>query len=362
VPVLDCTGWTESQRRAYIIADNALALQAGWDEALLKGELGDLRDAGFDIAMTGFSDVDLDIMLRPARPGADPDEAPDVPQHPTSKLGDVWLCGGHRVVCGSSTDSAAWDALMAGEEAQAGWTDPPYNVDYQGRAGSLENDSLPDAEFRRFLRASFGLLFAHLSKGSPVYVAHADGKPGESFRSAFREAGFELSGCLIWQKDHFTLSRSDYQWQHEAILYGWKPGVRHRWYGGRKLSTSVDLPGWDIAVQDDGRLAIRVGDTVLVLPPGSEIEELPGSIARIERPRRSEQHPTMKPVALVERMLSASAKSGELVADGFGGSGTTMIAADRLGMRARLLELDPRYVDVIVQRWQDYSGGKAKRA
>ena len=365
VPVVDCTGWSPAQRRAYIIADNKLALNAGWDEELLRLELEDLKAEEFDLDVLGFGADELeDILgaeLDAAANDADPDDAPPVPEEPISRPGDIWICGAHRVVCGSALEITALDALMQGEKADICWIDPPYNVDYQSKlAGKIQNDNMAADEFRQFLQDAFASLYAAMKPGAPIYVAHADGDPSEAFRSTFRAAGFKLSGCLIWRKSQFTLSRSDYQWMHEPILYGWKPGSKHRWYGGRKLTTIMEMGDASPFTQlEDGRWSIRIGDAVMVVSGEASIEEQPGSILFHEKPKRSREHPTMKPVGLVERMLQASARSGDIVLDGFGGSGTTMIAADRLGMSARLMELDPRFVDVIVQRWEAYTGRKA---
>lgn len=363
VPVVDCSGWSTAQRRAYIIADNRLALNAGWDEELLRLELTDLKLENFDLAILGFDDDELDGLLSSAleeSPDADPDDAPAAPENPHSQPGDIWICGPHRVLCGSSLEITAWDQLMAGEKADILWTDPPYNVAYESKAGKIQNDDMSDADFRDFLRGAFTGAWSVLKAGAPAYVAHADGAPGEAFRSCFRESGFKLAGCLIWRKSMFTLSRSDYQWMHEPILYGWKPGAKHRWYGGRKLTTIMERgEGGPISRLEDGRWSITVGDSVLLVAGDATIEESPSSVIFCEKPKRSDEHPTMKPVDLIEKMLKASARSGDIVIDGFGGSGSTLIAADRLGMSARLIELEPKFVDVIVRRWETYTGRKA---
>lgn len=279
VPTLDCSGWSDAQRRAYILADNQLALNAGYDMDLLSAEMKALESDGY------------------------------------SKL-----------------------------------------------AGKIKNDSMSDADFRQFLLDAYSCLFAVMKPGAPIYVAHADTE-GLNFRSTFREAGFKLSGCLIWRKNSLVLGRSDYQWMHEPILYGWKPGSAHRWYGGRKLATVIEHgEGGPITRLDDGRWAIRSGDAVLIVDGEAKLEEVPGSVIYHDKPSRSEQHPTMKPVGLIERMLTASARSGDIVVDAFGGSGSTLIAADRLGMSARLMELDPKFVDVIVRRWEMWSGRRAVHA
>lgn len=369
VPVVDCSGWSDAQRKAYVIADNQLALNAGWDEEILRAELQDLSTDGFDMNLLGF-DEDFLAEILPGeldgeeRPNRDPNDAPPVPVEPVSVPGDVWICGPHRVMCGSSTSMDDWQSLMSGEMADACWTDPPYNVAYESKlAGKIKNDDMSDADFVAFLTEAFTGMFSVMKPGAPIYVAHADGGPGEAFRSAFRAGGFKLSGCLIWRKNRFTLSRSDYQWMHEPILYGWKVGARHRWYGGRKQTTIIELgEGGPITKLEDGRWAIKMGDSTLVVSGEATLEEHPGSIIYNEKPARSELHPTMKPVELIERMLSSSARSGDIVIDAFGGSGSTMIAADRMGMSARLMELDPKFVDVIVRRWEMFTGRRAVHA
>lgn len=358
VPTIDCTGWDASKRRAYVIADNQIALQAGWNLELLRLEIKDLQIEGFDLSLLGFGDELTDILT----PGAeneerDPDAAPDVPKVAHSQLGDTWILGAHRVRCGSSTNPMDWGALMGRELADVAFTDPPYNVAYESKlAGKIKNDDMSDSKFAEFLGDAFGCMFAVMAPGGSIYVAHADTE-GRNFRNAFTSAGFKLSGCLIWRKDSLVLGRSDFQWQHEPILYGWKPGKAHRWFGGRKQTTVQSWGAVDPVSQDaDGRWIIQVGDRILVVDGEAKIEGLEPSVVYEPKPKRSAEHPTMKPVGLVTRFLKNSARAGDLVVDGFGGSGSTLIAADMLGMSARLMELDPRFVDVICQRWANYTG------
>lgn len=319
VPVIELAHLTPAQRRALILADNRIALSGGWDAELLTLELSELKELGVDLNILGFTDEEILVALEPIEPGlTDPDEAPEPPATAISKPGDLWILGKHRVLRGDSTCPADVERLMAGEQADCVWTDPPYNVAYEGAAGKIANDDMDAAGFAAFLAAAFGCAFAALRLGAPAYVAHADTE-GLAFRRAFVEAGFKLSSCLIWRKNSLVLGRSDYQWQHEPVLYGWKPGAAHSWFGGRDKTTVFDVP----------------------------------------RPSRSEQHPTMKPVELIERMLACSTKLGSVVLDLFGGSGSTLIACERLGRAARLVELDARFVDVIVRRWQEYTGRKA---
>lgn len=361
VPVIDCTGWSDAQRRAYVIADNRLAEKgAEWDLEMLKLEIDDLMASGFDFEMTGFSSDDLaGLFALEDVPGneKDPDDCPDAPETPHSKPGDVWVLGPHRVACGDSTDVGVWDKVMQGELADACWCDPPYNVAYNSKlAGSIKNDDMGDSEFLDLLRGMFGAMFSVMKPGAAIYVAHADTE-GLNFRRAFIESGFKLSGCIIWRKDSLVLGRSDYQWMHEPILYGWKPGSAHKWFGGRKQTTIAEYGNTGPVKQAaDGRWVIEIGDTVLVVDGDAKIEESPSSVVFHEKPKRSADHPTMKPVGLIEKQLRFSARPGDIVIDCCGGSGSTMMAAERLGMCARLVELDPKFVDVECQRYFDYTG------
>lgn len=380
VPVVDCTGWSPEQRKAYILADNALALNAGWDYGLLASELQQLDGEGFDLDLIGFDEDELAQLLavgeEPEPNDRDPDDAPPEPEEPVSQPGDVWVCGAHRVCCGSALVLDDWDRLMRGERADAVWTDPPYRVD-QGRknreldkwdggdrsaTGAIDNDKMSPAEFLQFLTDAFASLYAMMKPGAPIYVAHADIE-GTAFRNAFVAGGLHLQSCLVWRKNSMVLGRMDWQSIHEPILYGYKKGSRHRWYGGRKNVSVVELgEGSPFTRMDDGRYQIKVGDSVLVVSADAVVEEHPGTVLYEPKPARSDLHPTQKPVALVERMLKQSARAGDIIADAFGGSGSTLIAADRLGMCARVMELDPRFVDVIVRRWEQYTGRQAVHA
>jgi DNA modification methylase len=320
VPVIDCTGWTEAQRRAYVITDNQLALNAGWDIELLKVEIADLAEGGFELGLLGFDQGFLDGLLAP--PGTegltDPDEAPAVPDEPVSVPGDVWVLGHHRLMCGDSLDLAAVERLMDRVKADVLITDPPYNVAYEGKtkdALKIKNDSMGDADFRQFLRDAFVAADAVMKPGAVFYIWHADSE-GYNFRGAAKDAGWTVRQCLIWQKDSLVMGRQDYHWIHEPCLYGWKDGAGHLWAADRKQTT----------------------------------------VLKFDRPKRNDVHPTMKPVALIEYQLLNNTKGGDVVLDLFGGSGTTMIAAEKQGRVARLMELDPRYCDVIVTRWQEFTG------
>jgi DNA modification methylase len=329
VPVVELGHLSEVQKRAYVIADNQLALQAGWDEELLHLELSDLQDADFDLSLLGFGDDELaDLLagLETTNEGeTEEDEVPATLEQPVSKLGDVWLCGNHRVLCGDATDSNCYAVLMAGHKAHVCFTDPPYNVDYANNAKDklrgtdrpILNDDLGD-EFGSFLQAALAPMLEHCA-GS-FYIAMSSSEL-DTLQSAFRSAGGHFSTFIIWAKNTFTLGRADYQRQYEPILYGWPEGTTRHWCGDRDQ----------------------------------------GDVWNIKKPHKNDLHPTMKPVELVERALRNSSHPGDLVLDPFGGSGTTLIAAEKSGRIARLVELEPKYVDVIVRRWQDWTGKQATR-
>jgi DNA modification methylase len=365
VPCFRLGHLSDEQRRAYVIADNKLALNAGWDEELLKLELGVLRDAGFDLGLTGFDAGEIDALflddenLEGEGLIGDDDLAGSGGAF-CSERGDVWLLGDHRVMCGDSTCLADVEQLAGGRAIDCCWTDPPYNVNYEGTAGKIQNDHMGDSAFREFLRDAFVGAFAVMRAGAPIYIAHSDTE-GFNFRGAYLEAGFKLSGCLVWVKPALVLGRSDYQWRHEPILYGWKEGAAHSWYGGRKKTTVIDAVDVPFVVEPDGgAVQIEAGETTLRIS-GSDlhVEELVGSVIRAEKPKRSAEHPTMKPVGLVLGMLINSSRRGDAVLDLFGGSGTTLIACQKVGRHSRLMEFDPKYCDVIVRRWQLFSGKKA---
>lgn len=324
VPVLDASGWTDAQFRAFVIADNKLAELAGWDEELLRLELGELQGLGFDLDVIGFDAVELSSLLEPEpKTGlTDEDAAPELQATPVSQPGDVWRLGPHRLMCGDSLSLDHVARLMDGHKADLIVTDPPYNVAYQGGTAdklTIQNDSMSGEAFYRFLLDAYTAMFASAKDGAGIYVFHADSE-GTNFRKALTDAGFKLAQCCVWVKQSLVLGRQDYHWQHEPVLYGWKPTGAHRWYSDRKQST----------------------------------------VWNFDRPSRNDVHPTMKPVALIEYPITNSSRGGDLVLDLFGGSGSTLIACEKNGRHARLMELDPRYCDVIVRRWQDFTGQQAQ--
>ena len=363
VPVVEERHLTPIQRRAFIIADNKIALNAGWSNELLAEELPALESAGFDLGITGFSDQEIDEILASVEGAGEVEEPPlpAVPAEPTTRRGDLWLLGPHRVMCGDSTKLADLERVLDGELADAVWTDPPYNVAYESAAGSIANDSMTDQEFARFLTAAFEALINVMRPGAPIYIAHSD-TGGFSFRKAFMDAGFKLSSCLIWRKNALVLSRGDYHWQHEPILYGWKPGAAHRWYGVRDKTTIHEFDAPPFRQVGEQEWQIRLGETTLIVR-GSDltVEPVRGTVFYEDKPAANVDHPTMKPVALIQRMLANSTRRGATVLDPFAGSGSTLIACETLGLRGRMVELDPRFVDVIVARWEQLTGKKASR-
>ncbi|MEY4241374.1 MAG: hypothetical protein RJA14_1070 [Pseudomonadota bacterium] len=360
VPCIALGHLSETQKRALIIADNKLALNAGWDDAMLALEIGELAESGFDVGLMGFSDAEIAALSADQTEGlTHPDEAPDVPAVPLSVMGDVWILGGHRLIVGDSTIHTDVERAMGGVMADCLWTDPPYNVNYEGSAGKIKNDNMKDGAFREFLGQAFTSAFTVMKPGAPAYVAHADTE-GLNFRGAFSACGFKISGCLIWRKNSMVLGRSDYQWQHEPVLYGWKPGAAHRWYGGRKNTTILELGGDLVTDNGDGTLTLRLGtESAVISGDALTLHRVEPSVFSVEKPKRSSAHPTMKPVDLITRMLRNSTREGDVVLDLFGGSGSTLIACEMLGRFCRIVEFDPKFADVIVTRWQDFTGRDA---
>jgi len=319
VPVIVSQHLTELEKRAYAIADNKIALNAGWDEELLRVELESLTDDGVDLDDLGFSEAEFNELLDKLSPESTQDEdiAPDAPSTPVSQRGDLWQLGDHRLFCGDATDAASYRAVLAGESAGMVFTDPPYNVAYHapGLGVGITNDDL-GSDFGSFLQNACTHMLQNTS-GS-LYLCMSSSEL-HTLYSAFTKAGGHWSTFLIWGKNTFTLGRADYQRQFEPILYGWRQGGPHYWCGAR----------------DQGDLWL------------------------IDRPQVNDLHPTMKPVALVERAVLNSSRRGETVLDPFAGSGSTLIACEKTGRLARLIELEPGYCDVIVRRWQEFTGREA---
>ena len=326
VPVVSLDHLSETQRRALILADNKIGENASWEDELLGLELSELKDAGFDLGLTGFSTEEWEALIAGEEKNTDgltdEDEVPEVNETPISKAGDIWVLGEHKLLCGDATKEDDFKALLGDELVDMTFTDPPYNVNYantakdkmRGKNRPIMNDNLGDGFGSFLIDACTNILQS--TKGA-VYIAMSSSEL-DTLQAAFRAAGGKWSTFIIWAKNTFTLGRADYQRQYEPILYGWKDGADHYWCGARDQ----------------------------------------GDVWNVKKPAKNDLHPTMKPVELVERAVRNSSKTRDLVLDPFGGSGSTLIACEKSGRRARLIELDPKYVDVIVKRWEEYTGKK----
>lgn len=352
-------------------------IEGDWDNFKLKELLEELDTGAFDITITGFDEEEIEDLMTQfyveeetevKEDNFDPDKAAEEVEEPITKPGDVWLLGRHRLMCGDSTNIDDVLRLMGGKQADMIFTDPPYNVDYEGSNGKkIKNDNMEDSAFYQFLYDAFVAMYTVLKEGGPIYVCHADSE-GLNFRKAFKDAGFLMKQCLIWVKNSLVLGRQDYHWKHEPILYGWKPGAAHAWYGGRKQDTVVE-EDVDLVIQKEGDhfvLSFSNGiKSVMVKVPSYEIvfsgDDSDSTTWRIEKPKKNADHPTMKPIALCARAIQNSSKPGELVLDPFGGSGSTLIACEQTGRTCFTMEFDPVYADVIVKRWEEFTGQKAVR-
>jgi DNA modification methylase len=362
-PVRVANNLTPDEERAYRLADNRTHEDASWVKPLLAAELRMLRAANFDLIPTGFEvDEVLAILSADAIvPEADEDVVPKAPTVPETKRGDLITLGDHRLLCGDATKAEDLDWLMLEERADLIFTDPRYNVAYEGAAGTLKGDDQKDQAFRGFLLRAFEQMFRCAKGGASIYVAHAD-REGLNFYRSFREAGFKLSNCLVWRKSSLILGRCDYQSQHEPVLYGWKPTASHKFYGGRKQTTVQNL-GPDVTVERtaEGAWKILIEGRQFIFTGGElQVQELPTTVLYCDKPTAPE-HPTMKPIALVSRFLNNSSIPGQVVLDPFGGSGSTLMACEKSGRKARLIEIEEKYCDVIVKRWETATGRKAKR-
>jgi DNA modification methylase len=339
--------WDADRIKAFALADNRTAELATWDTEVLNTQLKELEKAGVEVSEFGFQELEVPILDIETFE----DEIPDIPNVPTAKLGDIWLLGDHRLVCGDSTNPNVLSLALDGNLADCIFTDPPYNVAYQGGTKdkmTIQNDDMSVEQFDKFLFDSYDAMFKVTKEGGPIYVCHAD-SAGEAFRHNFVETGWLLKQCLIWVKDSLVLGRQDYNWQHEPILYGWKPGAAHSWHGPFTNTTILDFETGDLAKKSKEELIDFITASFET-----------SSAVRVKRPRKNDIHPTMKPIALVSKLLKNSMLKGERVLDPFGGSGSTLIAAEQLGVKAAVVELDPKYVDAIVTRWENLTGKKAE--
>lgn len=323
VPVILADDMTEAQIKAFRLSVNKVAELAEWDNQLLALEFGDLQDLDFDLSLTGF-DADEIAALFPediVDGLTDQDAVPEAPEQPVTVEGDIWVIGKHRLMCGDSTSIEHLETLCQKQLVDMWLTDPPYNVAYEGKtkdALTIKNDKMDDGGFRKFLTDAYIAADAVMKAGAVFYIWHADSE-GYNFRGAAKDAGWTVRQCLIWKKQTMVMGRQDYHWKHEPCLYGWKDGAAHLWATDRKQTTILEF----------------------------------------DRPSRNAEHPTMKPVELFEYQMLNNTKGSDLVLDSFAGSGTTAIACEKHGRQARLMELDPKYCDVIVKRWQDFTGKQA---
>lgn len=317
VPCVKENHLTETQRRAYIIADNRLSLNAGWDDEMLAIELSELQGVDFDLDLLGFDESELASIFEDGKEVEDDDfDVTEELNKPSfSKVGDIWTLGRHRLICGDSTKEETYKRLMDGKKANLVVTDPPYNVNYEGSAGKIKNDNMDNDKFYNFLLDAFSNMEKVMADDASIYVFHADTE-GLNFRKAFNDAGFYLSGCCIWKKPSLVLGRSPYQWQHEPCLYGWKKKGKHQWYSGRKETT----------------------------------------IWEFEKPKKNADHPTMKPIPLLAYPITNSSMSNTLILDPFGGSGSTLIACEQTDRSCYTIELDEKFCDVIVKRYIEQVG------
>lgn len=317
VPCIKESHLTETQKRAYIIADNKLSLNAGWDNEMLAIELSELEGADFNLDLLGFDSDELaQIFADDEKVHEDDfDVEAELSKPRFSKTGDVWLLGRHRLICGDSTKEETYNKLLGNKKVNLVLTDPPYNVNYEGTAGKIKNDNMAQEAFYNFLFDAFCNTEKFMADDASIYVFHADTE-GLNFRKAFQDAGFYLSGCCIWKKPSLVLGRSPYQWQHEPCLYGWKKKGKHKWYAGRKETT----------------------------------------IWEFEKSKKNGEHPTMKPVSLLAYPIKNSSMTNSLVLDVFGGSGSTLIACEQTERICYMIELDEKYCDVIVKRYIEQVG------
>ena len=313
------TDLTEHEKVGLALADNRTSDLSDWDAEMLH-QLSQEQDISPWFDEDDLAEIIGEVEKLPGEEHTDPDDVPEVDEAAViTKPGDLWILGDHRLLCGDSTDTVAMDRLIQKQPADLWITDPPYNVNYEGGTGlKIENDNMADADFRQFLKDAYTAANCYLRPGAAFYIWHAD-LEGYNFRGAAHDIGWKIRQCLIWVKSSLVMGRQDYQWKHEPCLYGWTEGAGHTWNSDRKQTTVLEF----------------------------------------DKPSRNGEHPTMKPVELFQYQIENSTKPGQIVLDSFGGSGTTAIACERANRKARLVELDPKYCDVIVKRWSDFTGREA---
>ena len=324
IPVTIIDNLTPEQVNAYRIADNRTNEEAEWDDELLALEIKELEMKDFNLELTGMDKPEVDQILFAEKQGnADDDEVPETPEEPFTKTGDIWQLGKHKIISGYSTSAETYEKLLSDKKVDLYLTDPPYNVDYVGKtkdALKIQNDKQSDEQFQEFLKQAFTNSTNYLKLGGSFYIWHSDSE-GLLFRLAVNDSNLKLRQTLIWSKNSMVMGRQDYQWQHEPCLYGWKEGASHTWYSDRKQTT----------------------------------------ILNFDRPTSSKLHPTMKPVNLLSYLINNSTKQEDIVLDSFLGSGSTLIACEKLQRICYGIELDPKYCDVIVKRWEQWANAKATK-
>ncbi|MDQ0291028.1 DNA modification methylase [Oligosphaera ethanolica] len=361
VPVHVAADLSPEQVKALRLADNRTSELSRWDLELLGLEVEDLEQLNFSIEEFGFSELELNQIFGekdPVKQGkTNPDDIPETPQEPVSKRGEVYILGRHRLMCGDATEKDDLIKLMNGQEADLWLTDPPYNVAYEGEHGlKIKNDNMKTSEFDDFLRRAFGLVALILKPGASFYIFHST-STSVSFLTSLAATGMAMRQILVWVKNGFVMSRQDYHYAHEPIIYGWKDGASHSWFSDRKQSTVVDVPDQPFVKRDDGRWQLKVRNHIYSIPADAVCEEEPTTVIEHPRPIRNDVHPTMKPVELLIRLLKHSCQRGDIIMDTFGGSGSTLIAAEQTGRKAFLMELDERYADVIWKRYAEFIHG-----
>lgn len=350
VPCVMRSDLTDEQVKQLRIVDNKTN-ESPWDMELLKMEIDEIDFSGFDFDF-GFDEEEQEVQ----EDDFDVDEALDEAEEPTAKLGDIWQLGRHRLMCGDSTDSEQIKQLMGGVKADIYLSDPPYNVAYEGATKdklTIQNDNMSDSSFREFLVNAFFAFTENLKAGGAFYIFHADSE-GYNFRGACQDNGLKVRQCLIWVKNSIVMGRQDYHWKHEPILYGWKDGEAHYWNGSRKERTTI-------TAFDMFELRNKKKEDLLsfIEQMWCDKEDSETTIIYENKPLRNAEHPTMKPIKLISRLLLNSSKQSETVLDTFGGSGSTLIACEQTNRTCYMCELDPKYVDVIIKRWEQFTGQKA---
>lgn len=346
---------SDEEELADLLADNRIAELAEMDNKMLADIFAEVDGDSFDLELTGYTFEDIeDLLTDNIEPEIDLEKAdedlPDVPDEPFTQEGDVWHIGKHRLICGDSTDIKVYEKLLGEEKAKLIVTDPPYNVDYEGSAGKIQNDNMASDEFKEFMHKVYDCLSKSAEPGAGIYVFHADIE-GITFRREFERAGFLLKQCLVWVKNTFVLGRQDYQWQHEPCLYGWKDGAAHYFTDSRKNCTVLNK-----AVRPDFSKMDKEELQEFLDCLYDDFEEMPSSVIYCDKPTKNELHPTMKPVKLIAKLVENSSKAGWIVLDSFGGSGSTLIASEATGRICRTIELDPKFCDVIVKRYISVTG------